>query len=85
VLYFQWTAEIIEHLAEHDVSSDDFEHVVQNPYALGSSRSSGLPCCWGDTLDGRSIICVFEEIDDMTILPVTAYEVPRPGRGRGRR
>ena len=82
MLYFQWTAEIIEHLAEHDVSSDDFEHVVQKPYARGSSHSSGLPCCWGDTPDGRFIICVYEEIDEMTILPVTAYEVPRPGRGR---
>lgn len=31
VLFFQWTAEIIEHLAEHDVSPNDFEHVVQKP------------------------------------------------------
>ena len=82
MLFFQWTVEIIEHLADHDVTPDDFEHVVRSPSTRGSSRSSGLPCCWGNTPDGRFIICVFEEIDDMTILPVTAYEVPRPRQGR---
>ncbi len=29
--------------------------------------------------DGRFVICIYEEIDDILLLPVTAYEVPRPG------
>ena len=33
----------------------------------------------GETTDGRFLICVYEKLDDLTILPVTAYEVPRPG------
>jgi hypothetical protein len=28
--------------------------------------------------DGRFIVVVYEEIDDDTVLPVTAYEVPEP-------
>jgi hypothetical protein len=40
----------------------------------------------GETPDGRFVICVYEEIDELLLLPVTAYEVPRPGeRGASRR
>ena len=40
---------------------------------------TGLPAVWGHTPDGRYVIAVYEEFDDLTILPVTAYEVPEPG------
>jgi hypothetical protein len=75
---FIWTKEIIEHLAQHDISQDDFETVVCNPASRGISRSSGLPVAWGYTSDARYIIAVYEEIDPITVLPVTAYEVPEP-------
>jgi len=76
---FLWTEEIIEHLAEHDVSPDQFEGIVKYPDTRGNSRQSGRPCCWGETADGRFLICVFEKLDEVTVLPVTAYEVPMPG------
>jgi hypothetical protein len=66
---FLWTDEIVEHLAEHGISQDDFEKVVCNPTRKGYSRSSGLPCVWGYTEDGHYIIAVYEEIDAITILP----------------
>ena len=31
---------------------------------------------WGETADGRQLFCVYEYLDDLTILPVTAYQVP---------
>lgn len=77
-LHFLWTDEIADHLAEHGVSPDDFEHVVCHPYSKGYSRSTALPAAWGHTEDGRYIITVYEELDDVTVLPVTAYEVPEP-------
>jgi hypothetical protein len=64
--------------SEHGVSQDDFEGVVCNPVAKGYSRSSGLPAAWGYTSDGRYIMAVYEQLDDLTVLPVTAYEVPEP-------
>jgi len=75
---FLWTDEIVEHLAEHGISQDDFERVVCNPTSKGSSRSSGLTCVWGYIEDDHYILAVYEELDDLTILPVTAYEVPEP-------
>ena len=75
---FIWTEEIIEHLAEHDVSPEDFERVVMNPERTGKSRSSGDPAVWGYTEDGRYIIAIYKKIDFMTIVPVTAYEVREP-------
>ncbi len=38
------------------------------------SHSSGLPCCWGTTPEGRFLFCVYEKIDGITVYPVTAYE-----------
>jgi uncharacterized DUF497 family protein len=75
---FQWRDSTIEHLAEHDISPDDFEEVVCNPFRKGKSRSSGRRAAWGYTRDGRNVIAVYEEIDELVLLPVTAYEVPEP-------
>lgn len=75
---FVWSAELIEHLANNGISQDDFEHIVCSPISKGYSRSSGLPAAWGYVSDGRYILAVFEELDAVTILPVTAYEVPEP-------
>jgi hypothetical protein len=50
---FIWTDEIIEHLAEHGISQDDFEHIVCHPESKGLSRSTELPVAWGHTADGR--------------------------------
>ena len=72
---FLWTDEIIEHLAEHGLTQDDFEYVVCHPEFQQPSRSSGRPAAWGFTVDGRFVIAVYELIDEVTILPVTAFEV----------
>lgn len=77
---FIWTERTIAHLAEHEVSPADFEQVVRNSESIGISRSSGLPAAWGYTQDGRYMIAVFEEIDEVRLLPVTAYEVPERRR-----
>ena len=75
---FLWTEETIGHIAEHGISQDDFEHVFCNPTSKGYSRSSNLPVVWGYTPDGQYIIAVYEQLDDVTVLPVTAYEVREP-------
>lgn len=80
---FVWNAEIIEHLGQHGISVKDFEEVVGSPEEIGESRSTGRPCCWGETADGRCIFCVFEKINDTSIIPVTAYETYRQ-RKRGK-
>ena len=76
---FQWTEDIEEHINEHGISPDDFMHVARNPVKTGYSRSSGLPAAWGYTPDGRFIIIVYDELDELTLLPVTAYEVTDSG------
>jgi hypothetical protein len=73
-----WTEEIVRHLAEHGISPQDFEDVVRNPASKGLSRSTGLPVVWGHTRHGRYIMAVYEQLDPLTVLPVTAYEVSEP-------
>ena len=75
---FVWTDEITEHLAEHGVSPEDFEAVVSHPESRDVSRTSNRPCCFGETPDGRYLFCVYEMLDDFTVIPVTAYVIDRP-------
>ncbi len=65
----------IEHIAEHDVAPEDVEYVIENFEEERASQSSGRPMRFGYTPDGRYIAVVFEWIDDVTVYPVTAYEV----------
>jgi hypothetical protein len=53
---FLWTEEILEHLAKHSVSREDFEEVLSNPKRLAVSRSSGRPCCWGGNCGRTAVI-----------------------------
>ncbi len=73
--FFVWTPEIIEHLAEHDVTQEEFEEVVSHPEFEDISRSSGDPVVFGLTSNGKYLCCVFHRIDDDTIEPITGYEV----------
>jgi len=68
----------VQHCLRHGVTKEEVEEVVQNPLSgRGISRTSGLPAIFGDTRARRHLIVVYEAIDDMTIYPVTAYDVDR--------
>ncbi len=68
----------VQHIAEHALVTDDTEYVLNTPESEGTSQSSGLPCCFGYTDNGRYIIVVYELIGDDSVYPVTAYDVPEP-------
>ena len=63
------------HIAEHGLTPEDVEAVICNPLEETTSRRSGRPVVTGYTPEGRLIFVVYEEIDDVTIYPVTAYKV----------
>lgn len=68
----------IEHIAQHGLTQDDVAYVFANPTGYGVSRSTGEPAVFGYTEDGRYIIVVYVELDEFSVYPVTAYEVPEP-------
>ena len=65
----------VEHIAEHGLTPEDVEEVVQNPRSTDKSRSSGRPVATGYTPDGRYVFVVYELMDDVTVYVVSAYEV----------
>jgi len=67
----------VEHVEEHDLTTDDVDYVLATHESSDQSRSTGRPCVFGHTPDGRYIVVVYEEEED-TVIPVTAYEVPEP-------
>ena len=69
------------HIAEHGLTTDDVEHVLTNPDVEAVSRSSGRPIAFGYAPDGRYVCVVYEQFDDITIYPVTAFEVEEEDHG----
>lgn len=65
----------VAHIARNGLTPEDVEAVLETPLDRDISRSSGLPVYFGFIPDGRYILVVVEEVDDISIYPVTAYEV----------
>lgn len=74
---FFWHEENLRKLAEHGVTAAEFEQVVTAAGSVEES-DSGSDMVRGETNAGRFLICIFTMLDEMTILPITAYE---PSRG----
>jgi hypothetical protein len=68
----------VDHILEYGLTPNDVEFVLANFESQGVSHATGRPCVFGHTEDGRFVIVVFEEIDEDTIYPITAYDVPEP-------
>jgi hypothetical protein len=64
----------VQHIAEHGFTKEDVRWVLEHPTRRDTSNSSGRPVVFGYTEDDVYIIVVYEEIDDHTVYPVTAYE-----------
>jgi uncharacterized DUF497 family protein len=65
----------VAHLAEHGVSQDEAEDVLMNAVSREKSRSSGRWIAFGRTAAGRGLAVVYEMIDEITVIPVTAFAV----------
>lgn len=70
----------VRHCADHGVSKEEVEDVLERPTDVDVSRTSGFPVAFGDTRTGRHLMVVYERVDADTAYPITAYEVPRRQR-----
>ena len=72
---FFWYGENLKHVGEHGVSREEFEEVVIAATETAIETSdSGSDMVRGETAAGRFLVCIFDQVDDVTIIPVTAYE-----------
>jgi uncharacterized DUF497 family protein len=65
----------VRHIAEHGITKHEVEDVLKNPECIDTSRSTGRSIAIAEASTGRVILVVFEEVDDLTVYPVTAYEI----------
>ncbi len=65
----------VAHIAEHGLVPSDVEYILNNPLRKERSRSSGLPLVRGRIPSGELVIVVYQQIDQHTIYPITAYPV----------
>jgi uncharacterized DUF497 family protein len=73
--FFIWTDRAMEKISERDISIEEVEEIISHPDRTGISRTSGRPIAVGETSSGRTLLCVYEEIDGTTIQPITAFEI----------
>jgi uncharacterized DUF497 family protein len=67
----------VHHCSEHGITKEEVEEVLESAVDFDISRSTGRPVVFGETCSGRHLMVVFEQINAVTIYPVTAYEAPR--------
>jgi uncharacterized DUF497 family protein len=65
----------VAHLSENGVSKDEAEEVLMTAIGREKSRSSDRWVAFGRTSSGRELAVVYEMLDAITILPVTAFEI----------
>lgn len=71
---FIWDGENDEHVGLHGVSLEEFEEVVCDPRRLEKSRSSQRMIAFGYTSTGKYLACVYEQFDETSVYPITAFE-----------
>lgn len=67
----------VQHCAQHGVTKEEVEEILENATDTDVSRTSGRPVVFGETSTGRHLMVAYEEVDADTVYPVTAYDVPR--------
>jgi len=77
VIWNDETGGNVEHIARNGLTPDDVDQALLNPVRHTVSRSTGRMALFGFLPDGRLIFVAYNEIDEDTIEPVTAYEVKR--------
>ena len=65
----------MQKIAERDITLEEVEEIISHPDRTDVSRTTGRPIAIGETSTGRTLLCVYEEIDGSTIQPITAYEI----------
>lgn len=64
----------VEHVRQHGLTKEDVENALLEPIEFGASRSSGRSLIRGYALDQREIVVIFDQIDEITVYPITAFE-----------
>jgi len=65
----------VRHIADHGLTKDDVRWVLENPLRREESWSSGRPMVYGYTPDDVYVVVIYEQVDEQTVYPVTAYEI----------
>jgi len=62
-----------EHVAEHGLDLEEVEYVLRNPEKHAVSQRSARSIVFGYTPAGEYIAVIYEELDEETVYPITAY------------
>jgi hypothetical protein len=65
----------VEYIAQHGISTAEVEEVLRNPVDRDVSASSGRPIVFGYASADRFLAVVYEQVDEITVYPITAYDI----------
>ncbi len=84
ICQFEWDAKNRCHIARHGVEPEEAEEIFVGKIYLRRSRS-GRYIAYGQTMDGRYLIVVFERKEENTIRVITARDMTEKERSLYRR
>jgi len=70
--YF-WTPEALEKIFEHGLTQEEVEFIIEHPENVEPNRSTGRTVAEGYAHTGTYVVVIYERIDEITILPITAF------------
>jgi len=70
-----WDDDALDHIAQHGITPEDFSDVMADPDYETRTWRTHRRAAVGTTRDGRTIMCIYEQIDDLHVQPVTAFEL----------
>jgi hypothetical protein len=65
----------VQHIAEHGLIPADVEFIFNNPMKRSKSRSTGAPMISGQLPSGEFVVVIYQQIDELSVYPITAYFV----------
>ncbi len=69
----------VQHIPINEyLTKDDVQHAVDNATWYGNSRTSERQRLIGPAENGLPLVLIYEQVDEDTMYPVTAYYIENP-------
>jgi uncharacterized DUF497 family protein len=72
---FFWTERAEQKVEDNGLSVEEVEYAVLHSHESTRSNSSGRPAYVGELPDGRGILVIYDEIDELMISVITAVRI----------
>lgn len=75
IAWLEWDDYRLDHIAEHDVESDEVWEICTDPFHLAHRKGKNRYLLYGQTISGRYLFVVLERVEGNIYKPITARDM----------